>query len=512
MKRILCMLLGAVMLLTCAACSSKNGSSPIKPNNENEFENTENNQHNNDDQNGDETDDQANEGDGWYLEDKEINGWRFRVIHDPDWEYEYDVPEAEYKDTTVTIAGETQTVNMLQSPFNYGYDELVAKMKEINFIDENTKLYPYEAEKIRYYDEWNKCDNEFVRGFKVKETGRDVMVQAGELGVNGTNKICVIFTNGDAEENKAISQDYAYEVLKALVGEKLATIAVYYSEEDDIASDVIEDQMSADHDADCDGCNYEIERDINLEEDGRVWCAEFSVSIEAVTFDNDLEALWQEYTKEETCDTKYADTKHNCFRILGLPFVSPMGDTNLKEYFAHCHDGSIGTRLESFDYNHDLQWDRHDGPDESYYNMYCTYTNLADNKNYAKPYLQLSYSAFDDENGTPTYVSLSANGWFDAFQATSTELESEAWNAERDAAYQELCETGSKTLSMLLKTDVTLNLNDFTVNGNQASIELNVNSKVLGEDYDFTVKVNLNYTNDPYQEGVYYWYGDLYVA
>lgn len=96
MKRILCMLLVVVMLLTCAACSNKNDSSPNKPDNasENEFENTENNQHNNDDQNDDETDDHANEGDGWYLEDKEINGWKFRVIHDPDWEFEYDVPEA----------------------------------------------------------------------------------------------------------------------------------------------------------------------------------------------------------------------------------------------------------------------------------------------------------------------------------------------------------------------------------------------------------------------------------
>ena len=514
MKRILCMLLVVVMLLTCAACSNKNDSSPNKPDNasENEFENTENNQHNNDDQNDDETDDHANEGDGWYLEDKEINGWKFRVIHDPDWEFEYDVPEAEFQDTTVTIAGETKTVNMLQSPFNCGYDELVAKMKAINFIDEYTKLYPYEMEKIRYYDEWNKCDNKFVRGFKVKETGRDVMVQTGEFGVNGTNKICVTFTDDDEDVITAISQDYAYEVLKELVGEKLAAIAVYYSEEDDIESEDLEDQMSADHDPDCDGYNYEIEREISVDGDGRVWCAEFSVSIEAFTFDDDLEALWQEYTKEETCDTKYADTKHNCFKILGIPFESPMGDTNMKEYFAHCHDGSIGTQLESFDYTHALQWNRYNNPDESYYNMYCTYTNLADNDNYARPYLQLSYSAFDDENGTPTYVSLSANGWFDAFQATSTELESEAWNAERDAAYQELCETGSKTLSMLLKTDVTLNLNDFTMNENQASIELKVNSNVLGEDYEYTVKVNLNYTNDPYQDGVYYWCGDLFVA
>ena len=50
------------------------------------------------------------------------------------------------------------------------------------------------------------------------------------------------------------------------------------------------------------------------------------------------------------------------------------------------------------------------------------------------------------------------------------------------------------------------------MNENQASIELKVNSNVLGEDYEYTVKVNLNYTNDPRQEGVYYWCGDLFVA
>lgn len=110
-KRIFCMLLVVVMLLTCAACSNKNDSNPHKPNNSSEIEaeNTANNQHTFEEQDGDETDDPANEG-GWYLEDKEINGWKFQVIHDPDWEFEYDVPAAEYQDTTVTIAGETKTV------------------------------------------------------------------------------------------------------------------------------------------------------------------------------------------------------------------------------------------------------------------------------------------------------------------------------------------------------------------------------------------------------------------
>lgn len=502
MKRIICIALTLLMLLSCVACSKDNkGEQNVadKPGNVTTDEHYQSNAGNEDESN-----EPLDENGGWYLQDKEINGWKFKVIYDPNYDYKYDVPELNYEDTTISIAGNTQTVKMLQSPFNYSYDELVEKMKDINFIGDGEKLYPYEMEKIL-------SDCEYTRGFKLEKSGRTAMVQTGGLGVNGTSKISIVFSNTNDDENIVIDQDYAYEILKELVGEKLAMIAVYYSEEDDAKSNDIEDQMSAEHYVSFDEYNYVIKRDISVDDDGKVWNAEFSISIETSAYDEELISLWREYSKEEICDTRYAETKHNCFKKLGVTFDRPLGDTNMKEFFAHCHDGSVKTELESFDYSRSLDWGSNGEPDEVYYHMYCSYHNVADNDNYVKPYLNINYVVFEDETETPKYVSISANGYFDAFRTSNTDIGSEEWNAERDAAYKELCETGSKTLSMILKTDVTLNISDFTVKDNLYSIELKVESDVTGKPYEYTVKVNLNYTSDPYQN-IYYWCGDLFIA
>ena len=259
MKKIICMLLVIIMMIGCVACSDSGDDSNHEQNQKPEGTAVNNENSGNAPVDDSVSEEHSDEDGSWYLEDREVNGWKFQVIHDPELEYEYDVPEAVYEDTDVTIAGEEKTILLLKSPFNCSYDELVAKMKATKFIAEDTKLYPYETEEIRYYDDWNKCFNEFARGFQVKENGRNAKVQTGEFGVDGTNLIFVSFRNSEDREDIAVAQDDTFEVLKELVGEKLATIAVYYSEDDDVESDDVEKQMSADHDADCDAYHYEIE-------------------------------------------------------------------------------------------------------------------------------------------------------------------------------------------------------------------------------------------------------------
>ena len=510
MKKLICLLLAALLLVSCAACSGT-GSGKDELGDTQAVRPSQQTQETRDagDPRPPETvnDPVSGEDGGWYLEDTEINGWRFKVIHDPDYEFEYPYhgPELSRADVAVTIDGKEETVNMLQSPFNFTYDEFVEKMKGVGYFDGDAKIYPYSFEDIRYYDTSNYCASEYTRGFLVKETENDAFIQKGTLGVNGISKLGIVLYH----DAGPVSQDYAYTVMKGLVGEELAEVLVYYSKESDVADDDLEDQMSAKHSIDCGGGSYKLERSVNVLGDNSVWKAEFYVSVDGFFPNDENKSLLQEYTKEETGDVPYKDTKFNLFRETGIEdFESPMGKDNLKRYFEFTHTGSDDARLGFFTYRDEQKWGRHShDPDEHSFSLSCQYENTPRIDGYTQSYVMINSYVQCDTDDNPTYFSFSGS-MYDAFRAENSEVGSDAWNAERDAVYQEFCENGAKFFSAMLNTDVELDYSNFEANGERRSYKSSTESDILLEKDDYYISVELNYSQDS-SSGNCYWYGNF---